>query len=133
MTGRNKVRIYGAEYKDRQKAFMKTDEETGTYSLFRTQMFDKTHAWVINKEIEIPRKCSEIDEFVRQMCNCCKTLVDTLSGDRIYRYIKLGDEHYRNAVNYLYLALQDLTAYQGMGTPGWGVKEDVRDWNPITV
>ena len=128
-----KFRVFGAEYKDRQKAFQKTDEQTGTYSLLRNQIFDKTHAWIVNGEIEIPRKCAEVEEFARQMCNCAKVLEETEAGDRVYRYIKLGDDHYRSAVNYLYMALQDLTAYQGMGTPGYGVEEEVNDWNPITV
>lgn len=126
-------RVFGAEYKDRQKAFCKTDELTGTYSLFRTQIFDKTHFWVKSKQIEIPRKSEEVYEFAKQMCNCAKILEENEAGDRVYRYIKLGDDHYRSAVNYLYMALQDLTAYQGMNTPGWGVEEEVNDWNPITV
>jgi hypothetical protein len=128
-----KFRVFGAEYKDRQKDFLKTDEKTGTYSLLRNQIFDKTHAWIKNKEIELPRKSAEVDEFVKQMCNCAKVLEENEAGDRVYRYIKLGDDHYRSAVNYLYMALQDLTAYQGMNTPGWGVEEEVKDWNPLLV
>jgi len=125
-------RVFGAEYKDRQKAFKKSDEKEGTYSLLRNQIFDKTHAWIKNKEVIIPRKCAEVDEFVKQMCNCAKVLEETDAGDRVYRYIKLGDDHYRSAMNYLWIALQDLTSCQGMGAPGYAEVEQ-HDWNPLLV
>ena len=126
-------RVFGAEYKDRQKTFCKTDAYSGTYSLFRTQIFDKTHAWFKDKLVEIPRKCEEVKEFAKQMCGCAKILEENEQGDRIYRYIKLDDDHYRSAVNYLYVALQDLTAWQGMSAPGYGVTSEVEDWNPLLV
>jgi len=134
-TGKHRFRVYGAEYKDRQKAFRKTDEKTGTYSLLRTQMFDITHAWVMNKELEIPRKCAEVDEYVRQMCNCAKVLeTNPETGDRLYRYRRRGDgnDHYRSATNYLWLALNDLTYVQGMNAPGYQVAV-AHDWNPLLV
>lgn len=124
-------RVFGAEYRDRQKVFKKTDEKSGTYSLLRNQIFDKTHSWVVNKEVIIPRRCAEVDEFAKQMCNCAKVLEETEQGDRIYRYIKLGDDHYRSAMNYLWLALQDLTNYMGMSAPGFQIEEE--DWNPLLV
>lgn len=125
-------RVYGAQYVDRQKVFQKTDEKSGTYSLLRTQIFDKTHEWVKSGNLEIPRRCAEVDEFAKQMCNCAKVLEENEQGDRIYRYIKLGEEDYRNAVNYLYIALNDLTYIQGMGTPGYAEAE-IEDWNPLLV
>jgi hypothetical protein len=124
-------RVFGAEYKDRQKAFCKTDEKTGTYSLLRTQVFDKTHYWFKNKQVEIPRRSAEVKEFARQVCNCAKIYHEDDQGNKLYRYIKMGDDHYRSAVNYLYIALQDLTAWQGMSTPGYGIEEDSGDWNPL--
>ena len=113
-------RVFGAEYKDKQRQFLKTDEKAGVYSLLRTQIFDKTHAWIKGKNVEIPRRCEEVKEFARQMCNCGKVLEETEQGDRVYRYIRLGDgnDHYRSAMNYLYIALQDLTQWQGMSAPG---------------
>lgn len=134
-SGKNRTRVYGAQYVDRQKSFKKTDEKTGTYSLLRTQMFDITHAWVKNKELEIPRKCAEVDEYVKQMCNCAKVLeTNPETGDRTFRYRRRGDgnDHYRSATNYLWLALNDLTYVQGMGAPGY-IDTEVHDWNPLLV
>ncbi len=113
-------RVFGAEYKDKQREFLKTDEKAGVYSLLRNQIFDKTHFWIKNGMVEIPRKCAEVEEFAKQMCNCAKILEETEQGDRVYRYIKLGPDHYRSAMNYLYMALGDLTAYQGMAAVGYG-------------
>ncbi len=112
-------RVFGAEYKDKQREFLKTDEKAGVYSLLRTQIFDKTHAWVRGGLVEIPRRCDEVNEFAKQLCNSAKILQeDDITGDRVYRYIKLGPDHYRSALNYLYMALGDLTAWQGMSAPG---------------
>ncbi len=118
-------RVFGAQYPTSPKArnpFLKTDEKAGTYTVNKIQIFDKTHLWVKNKEIEIPRKCAEVDEFARQLCNCGKYIEENDTGDRIYVYLKLGDQqdHYRNALHYLYIALGDLTAYQGMAAVGYG-------------
>ena len=125
-------RVFGAEYKDKQREFLKTDEKSGVYSLLRNQIFDKTHHWIKNGLVEIPRKCAEVEEFAKQMCNCAKILEETEQGDRVYRYIKLGPDHYRSAMNYLYMALGDLTAYQGMAAVGYGGEKesgyDVMNW-----
>ena len=124
-------RVFGAEYKDKQNAFCKTDEKGGTYSLLRNQIFDKTHEWVKSGKLEIPRKCDEIDEFAKQVCNCAKTLEETEQGDRVYRYVKLGDDHYRSSLNYLWLALENLTHYQGMGAIGYQPPGRTDDYNPL--
>ena len=123
-------RVFGAEYKDKQKGDVKTDEKLGIYSLLRNQIFDRTHTWIKNRQLELPRKCSEVEEFAKQMCNCAKVLEENEQGDRVYRYIKLGPDHYRSAVNYLYMALGDLTHYQGMSAPGYNSnKQD--DYDPL--
>ncbi len=127
-------RVFGAEYKPKQRNFMQTDDKTGTYSVHKVQMFDKTHNWVKNREIELPRKCDEVIEFARQLCNCAKILeTDENTGDITYKYITTGDkaDHYRSALNYLWLALGDLTHYQGMGAPGFQTV-GAGDYDPIT-
>ena len=123
-------RVFGAEYKDKQGAFVKTDEKSGTYSLLRNQIFDRSHAMFRNKDVEIPRKCAEVEEFARQMCNCAKVLEETESGDRLYRYVKLGDDHYRSSVNYLIMALGDLTHCQGMQAVGYRGSD--AEYDPLT-
>ena len=120
-------RVFGAEYKDKQGSYVKTDERAGRYSLLRNQVFDRSHSWFRNKEVEIPRKCEEVQEFARQVCNCAKILEENEQGDRVYRYVKLGDDHYRSSVNYLMVALGDLTHTQGMSAPGYKAKSSSYD------
>ncbi len=76
-------RVFGAEYNPsyKQKTPIKVDEKAGIYTIHRNQAFDKSHAWFRNKMVEIPRKCAEVDEFARQMCNCAKVLEETEEGD----------------------------------------------------
>ena len=128
----NRIRIYGSEYNPsyKQAVYKKVNEEAGLYTLHRTQAFDKSHNWVKSKEVEFPRRCSEMDEVARQLCNCAKILEETEEGDRVYKYIKLGDDHYRSALNYLQIALEDLTQWQGMGAVGYQ-GESSKDWNPL--
>ncbi len=127
-----KMRIFGSEYNPsyKQKTYMKTDEKAGVYTLHRTQAFDKSHSWIKNRQIEFPRQCEEINEMAKQICNCAKILEETEEGDRIYKYIKLGDDHYRSALNYLQIALGDLTNYQGMSAPGYAMAGG-GDYDPL--
>ncbi len=109
------IKVFGSEYKDKQKTLQKTDEQSGIYSISRTEMMDKSHSWVKSGKLELPRKCEEVIVFAKEMCNTAKVLeTHELTGDRIYRYRPIGDkqEHYRHAFNYLMLALPNLHDYQ---------------------
>jgi hypothetical protein len=130
---KKQIRVFGSEYNPsyKQKVFMKTDEKAGIYTLHRTQAFDKSHAYIKNKKVELPRQCGEVDEFAKQLCACAKVLEETEEGDRIYKYLKQGEEDYRNALNYLMIALEDLTSYQGMSAPGFKMEQQ-KVWNPLT-
>jgi len=49
----------------------------------------------------------EVDRFAQEVRNIAKVLEeDPETGSREYRYRKLGEDHYRHALNYLYLASQ---------------------------
>ena len=61
--------------------------------------------------LEIPRKDAEVEEFVKEMVNIAKVLEERKdSGEKVYRYRKLGDDHYRHALNYLMLAAKRIMA-----------------------
>ena len=133
---KHNIRVYGSEYppRDNAKAFMKTDDKSGVYTINRTEAMDKSQAWIRSGKLEIPRNCDEVKIFAKECCNTAKTLeVNDDTGDRVYRYRPVGDrnEHYRHCVNYLQLAINDLTYIQGMNTPGYA-KSGGGDWNPLT-
>ena len=73
----------------------------------RTEVFDETHQMAINPgRMLIPRSCEEVKIFAHQMCMAAKFLETDKRGDTEYHYKKIGDkqDHYRNALNYFYLA-----------------------------
>ena len=73
----------------------------------RTEVFDETHQMAINPgRMLIPRMCEEVKIFVHQMCMAAKFLETDKRGNVEYHYKKIGsrDDHYRNALNYFFLA-----------------------------
>lgn len=73
----------------------------------RTEIFDETHQMAVSPgRMLIPRRCNEVDIFAHQMCMAAKFLETDKRGSVEYHYRKIGDkqDHYRNALNYFYLA-----------------------------
>ncbi len=98
-------RIYLAEYAENTALGATYNDATGLVKVNRTEIFDQTHRLFTKKMLRIPRDCKEIDEFASQCCATAKVLeTNKKTGTSIYRYRKLGDEHYRNALNYFVLA-----------------------------
>lgn len=128
-----KIVVYLSEYRDKQKNLLKTDDESGVYVVSRTEMMDKSHAWVKSGKLELPRNCEEVKVAAKEICNTAKTLeVDERTGDRIYRYRPVGDkeEHYRHCLNYLLLALMNLHDYQIGRQPVFAGEQD--NYDPLT-
>jgi hypothetical protein len=81
------------------------DNNRNVVKTYRTGILDATHRVISDKKIKLPRRCPEIDEFARQCCNTAKVLEESKrTGSPVYNYIKLGDDHYRHALGYFYLA-----------------------------
>ena len=105
------MKCFGAEYRDKQRVLVKEDEPSGVYIIARTEMMDKSQRFVRSGKLIIPRRCTEVNVFAKEVCNTAKTLeVNEDTGDRVYRYRPVGDkdEHYRHCLNYLLLALDNL-------------------------
>lgn len=93
---------------------LKTFDNWGTDNIVkvnRTDVFDESHQMVVNPgRMLIPRRCQEIDIFAHQMCMTAKFLETDKRGNMEYHYRKVGDkqDHYRNALNYFYLACKKI-------------------------
>ena len=127
------IKVYGSEYKDKQKVLVKTDEESGVYSVARTEAMDGSQSWIRSGNLIIPKKCDEVKVFAKECCNTAKTLeTNENTGDRVYRYRPVGDkqEHYRHCLNYLRLAVDSLTHYQGMSAAGY--QAQASEYDPLT-
>lgn len=88
----------------------KWDEEKKTVKGYRTEICDTTHHLVAQAgQLILPRRCEEVEEYAREMCNIAKVLEeDPETGSRGYRYRKLGDDHYFHATGYFHLAARHI-------------------------
>ena len=99
-------KVWLCEYSESTPAGWSYNEKTGIVKVNRTEIFDATHRMVTERGVmSIPRICPETEEFAKQLCATAKVLeTNKKTRQSVYRYKKLGDEHYRNALNYFYLA-----------------------------
>lgn len=103
--------VFGCEYIETKAGQIAWDEKDLIVKVNRTEICDATHDLVVEiGKLELPRRNSEVDQFVNEMCNIAKILdEDQVTGLRIYRYKKLGSskpDHYRHALNYCMIAAE---------------------------
>lgn len=135
-------KVFLCDYQERLKVGRKMDEKTGTITVRRTEILDTTHDVVTTPGmLEIPRQSNEIDEFAKEMCNVAKVLEEDkdVPGSRAYKYRKLGEDHYRHAFVYFYLACQEpmlllpvfMTAEQQIRVYGMSDKDRADSYDPL--
>ena len=98
--------VFLCDYQDSIVSGPQWDEEKKLVRVNRTETCDATHDLISSSGLLIlPRRSEEMDIFAKQLCNIAKVLQeDPETGSRQYRYRKLGEDHYRHALNYLWLA-----------------------------
>jgi len=82
-------------------------KDDGTVTCGRTKWCDKTHDAIVGRQIQLPAKCKELDEYAYEMTNTFKILEkDEKSGLSVYRYRQLANkpDHYFHATLYFLLA-----------------------------
>jgi len=101
-----KYKIFLCEYKENMPQGTIYNQNTGIVAVARTEIFDATHRMVTTSGVlTVPRRSPSMEEFAKQLCATAKVLeVNKKTKLAVYRYKKLGDEHFRNALNYFYLA-----------------------------
>jgi hypothetical protein len=84
----------------------------------RTKICDTTHELFTKPgDLLLPRRCDEVDRFAQQVRDIAKVLEeDPETGSRGYRYRKLGEDHYRHALNYCYLASTKISVAESFYT-----------------
>jgi hypothetical protein len=98
--------VFGCNYVETRTGQIAWDEKEQLIKGNRTEICDMTHDLITDPSgLELPRRNIEIDQFVKETCNIAKVLdEDTDTGARVFRYKKLGPDHYRHALNYTLLA-----------------------------
>ncbi|OPL13579.1 MAG: hypothetical protein AVO39_10290 [delta proteobacterium MLS_D] len=109
--------VFLCQYNEHQATGPKWNLDTGIVQANRTEVCDQTHALITTAgRCEIPRRCDEVDEYATEMCNIAKVLEeDQETGSRLYRYRKLGADHYRHATNYFLMAASRCNIAAGAG------------------
>ena len=101
-------RIYLCEYKENQITQPNFSLNTGVVQVGRTWILDETHNLTVTPgRLKIPRVCPQTKVFAHQMTQTAKQrIIDKVSGESKYRYVKTGDkqDHFRHALNYFSLA-----------------------------
>ena len=102
-------RVFACDYVERKTGQASWDEKDGFVKVNRTEICDATHELVVNPgRLQLPRRCKEMEDYVKEMCNIVKILEeDEITGAKEYRYRGLGSgrpDHYRHATNYMLLA-----------------------------
>jgi hypothetical protein len=81
------------------------DIKEGVVRVQRTELCDETHRLVTSGNLELPARGTMVDKFGIQCCNIAKILQENPdTGTKKYRYRKLGEDHFRHALNYFKLA-----------------------------
>jgi len=99
--------VFGCNYVETRTGQIAWDEKEHIIKGNRTEICDMSHELVITPGgLILPRRTTELDEFVKEVCNIAKVLEeDPITGAKIFRYKKLSNnDHYRHALNYCLLA-----------------------------
>ena len=99
---------FACDYVETRVGMTSWDEKDKIIKCNRTEICDASHDLVTSQgRLELPRRHFEMELFVKELCNIAKVLEeDADTGMRVYRYKKLGPDHYRHALNYLMLAAE---------------------------
>lgn len=83
--------VYLCDYQERLRTLERRDERQGLITVRRTELCDTSHEMVANRELELPRRNPEIEQYAFEMTNIAKILEeDEETGDKTYKYRKLG-------------------------------------------
>jgi len=130
--------VFLCDYQDHVVTGPVWDEEKRVVKVNRTDICDATHDLVSSSGfLVLPRRSEELDLFAKQVCNAAKVLQeDQETGSREYRYRKLGEDHYRHALNYFYLASKRIgvveTAQDAFLRRMAELEETAKPYNPLT-
>jgi len=98
--------VFACDYVETRIGMTQWDEKDRVIKCNRTEICDASHALFTEPgRVELPRRNTELDEFAKEVIQMAKVLEeDDDTGAKVYRYKKLGIDHYRHALNYCMLA-----------------------------
>lgn len=99
------MRIFLCAYSETTAIGKSYNPKTKIVTVNRTEICDASHNLVADRgKLTIPRKCPEIIQFAKEVCNPAKKLeIHKRTKQALYRY-RGTEDHYRHALNYFLLA-----------------------------
>jgi hypothetical protein len=86
----------------------KLDEVENTIKVNRTESLDASHRILNLGLIELPRRCSIVEEFAQHCANTARVQeTDLKTGEVNFSWKQLGADHFRHAFNYDYMNWKD--------------------------
>lgn len=108
--------IYLCQYTDNPVQEADFNEKTGLVKTYRTGILDKSHRYLSNGNIKLPRQNPTIEEYSEQCCNIEKYTDKNRNGASVMRYRACGDrkqgDHYRHTTGYFILAASKCRQYK---------------------
>lgn len=101
-------RVFLCYYNDNQKGSYKWNERDMIVQCDRTESLDNSHDVISGGDVILPRRSDIVDVFADHCHNVAKKLeTNDETGSSRYNYVRLGDDHFRHAFNYLQMGIQD--------------------------
>jgi len=110
-------RVLLCEYTDNAMMENVVDDDLGIVKSYRTGLHDAMHRMVVERRLVLPRPCPEVELFADQVCALAKILeTDKRTGVSKYKYVNSGEDHFRHALGYFFIAAQGLPVVSSSGT-----------------
>jgi len=105
--------VFLCDYQVHQRGDARWNLDDRSVVINRTEILDRVHtAATTAGRFILPRRSQELEQYVLEMCNLVKVLVENKDGSKNYEYKQVGPDHYRHATAYLLLALERVSVYQ---------------------
>ena len=129
-----KYPVFLCNYQENRKGALTWDEREKMVTVNRSEACDNTHDLVMEHgALELPRRCPELDVFATEMCNIAKKAVmDEETKSIEYKYIVLGADHYRHAMNYCWMASKRVGSINDENViSAWFSRRKTRTWRTV--
>jgi len=128
--------VFLCDYQVHQRGDARWNLDERQVVINRTEILDRVHtAATTAGRFILPRRSQELEEYVIEMCNLVKVLVEHKDGSKAYEYKQVGPDHYRHATAYLLLALERVSVYQPVifADRSQGPAAAVMDYDPLSL
>ena len=101
--------VYLCFFNEHQRGSAKWDRKERKVEINRTEALDASRAVIREGSVTMPPPSREVEEFARHMSCDAKVLVENEeTGEKRYKYVRTGENHFSLAFTYALMALQEM-------------------------